>query len=593
MIRAVFYGRKSNDDVGEVGESIAQQRQWATEAAAREDVVIVREFEDQSVSGLKTKTRSGFQQMLAFCKEQARLGEPIEAIVCWEQARFGRVDSVKTSRYVDELRDVGVSLMFNQADGWVDFNEPNDRMMFAMKQEYGAHKYSRDLSQASLRGKKDFARKGHWLGGKPPFGYTVNRPDPVAQGRKERTSGKLVPHPPEAEHLKWMFATYATTDISMWGLVEKLHERGVNSPKGKERWLPATISKVLRNPLYLGDAIFGRAHYAEFAGSVVVKSKRRKLISGQPKAEADWITVPNAYPALVDRETFDRVQVRLAANQKRKSPRKTAPFVLSGLLICAACGRRMVSETQRVKSHKYRIYTCANYHTHGTASGCGRNTVNDAQMLRAIVRKLADKFTAPESVALLRAEIQRQEGEATSPDRTDELEARVSDLDRRIGKLVERMEDDLPEAAMVDVRNRLKTLTDDRDKARSELATVKAAAVATAPTGERVERLISLITRLDEAVTRAEPAVVSELLRALLDRVEVFFTYKQEGKNKQSLFARGLLYLNEAGWMTSNLVNREGIQAITNAERLCIILKEIAPAVRVIDPPQPPSLFDE
>ncbi len=39
--------------------------------------------------------------------------------------------------------------------------------------------------------------------------------------------------------------------------------------------------------------------------------------------------------------------------------------------------------------------------------------------------------------------------------------------------------------------------------------------------------------------------------------------------------------------------NCVGIQAIANAERLCAILKETAPAVRVIDPPQPPSLFDE
>jgi hypothetical protein len=51
QIRAVAYYRKSDEDDG---ESVEQQREWATQAAPREGVQIVREFTDQAMAGWDT-----------------------------------------------------------------------------------------------------------------------------------------------------------------------------------------------------------------------------------------------------------------------------------------------------------------------------------------------------------------------------------------------------------------------------------------------------------------------------------------------------------------------------------------------------------
>jgi DNA invertase Pin-like site-specific DNA recombinase len=140
----------------------------AKEVVLRERVVIVKEFADQSVSGWDTARRSGFAAVLAFCQEQARLGNPIEAVVCYHANRFSRSDGLETSRFLCEFRDAGATRMLT-ATRWINFNSPEDRMQFGLEQEVSSHRYGTDLSKVTIRGKRAAAAKGLWLGGKPPF----------------------------------------------------------------------------------------------------------------------------------------------------------------------------------------------------------------------------------------------------------------------------------------------------------------------------------------------------------------------------------------------------------------------------------------
>jgi DNA invertase Pin-like site-specific DNA recombinase len=105
-LRAVAYYRKSNDDDG---SSIDQQREWARAACKREGVELVNEFADQAKKGHETATRTAFHEMLKFCQQQARQGNPIDAIVCWHHNRFSRADSQETSWFIWEFRKAGVT----------------------------------------------------------------------------------------------------------------------------------------------------------------------------------------------------------------------------------------------------------------------------------------------------------------------------------------------------------------------------------------------------------------------------------------------------------------------------------------------------
>lgn len=456
MTRGAAYYRKSNDDEG---ESIAQQTAWAKDATTREGVTIVAVFQDQSVSGWDTARRSGFREMIAFCQEQARAGNPIACVVCWKANRFSRADSLETARFLCDLRDAGVTRMLT-AERWVDFQKPEDRMIFGLQQEATEHRYALNLSSDTKRGKRATAAKGLWNGGKPPYGYRV-------EGQK------LILHPDEVETVRTMFGAYATEDVSIRGLADRLNRAGIATPTGKRLWRPATVGKILGNVLYLGDMVFGRRDYSPFAVVTVPTGKPVKPSTGRRKNPGECVTKPNSHPALIDRATFDRVQTRLANNRGRKSPRKTAPFALSGLLVCGNCGKRMVAQTCHVKAHgkvhKYRSYTGASYHVHGVASGCARNTVDETRMLAGIGRKLATLIT-PDAVSDLKAALIRQEQEAAGTDPEPGLAAPEADLTRRVGRLIDQLEDDLPGSVLADVRERIKTITGERDKVRAELA---------------------------------------------------------------------------------------------------------------------------
>lgn len=219
MIRAVAYYRKSNDDRGELGESIDQQREWAQEKAKKLGLVIVREFADQSVSGLETAKRSGFLEMIEFCEQQENAGNPIEYVVCWHANRFSRANSLETSFYLHRLCKAGTTRMLTESKV-IDFDNPEDRLLFGLEQEASSHRFSRDLSAATRRGKRAKAAKGKFItGGRPPFGYT-------------RVGEKLIPHEEHSAVVRWLFATYAAGGVSVRGLGDDLHRRGVKSPKG-------------------------------------------------------------------------------------------------------------------------------------------------------------------------------------------------------------------------------------------------------------------------------------------------------------------------------------------------------------------------
>ena len=94
----------------------------------------------------------------------------------------------------------------------------------------------------------------------------------------------------------------------------------------------------------------------------------RHSISEEPpvRVESDW-------PGIVDRESFDLVQRRLAAKSPVVTHPRTVPsfYLLSGLLFCS-CGRAMTGHSAKSGRHFY--YLCSR------SSKQGRD-VCDARML--------------------------------------------------------------------------------------------------------------------------------------------------------------------------------------------------------------------
>jgi DNA invertase Pin-like site-specific DNA recombinase len=106
MTRAAIYLRRSTD---KQETSIADQECNVRKYAASQSWEIVSRYCDDAISGDEIEERVDFERMIQDAKSPAF---PFEVILCYDQSRFGRFDSWKMSRYLDELRDFGVKVVF-------------------------------------------------------------------------------------------------------------------------------------------------------------------------------------------------------------------------------------------------------------------------------------------------------------------------------------------------------------------------------------------------------------------------------------------------------------------------------------------------
>jgi DNA invertase Pin-like site-specific DNA recombinase len=551
LARGVIYGRMSKDDQA---TSIEQQLAWAQTACQRERVNALRTFTDAGISGHATGKRNGFHEMLLYCQDEARQGRPVDAIVCWHSNRFSRADSQETGWYLWEFRKTGVSKMLT-SERWIDFERMEDRVLLGIQQDVSNHKYSVDLAHASTRGKLANARNDRWNGGRVPYGYRLRLID-RGNGRPEPDC--LIPDPETAAVVRWIFTSYGAGHGSLRQLAEQLHARGVltSSAYAKEgraakRWSAAALRNILTSEVYLGRLVWNRTHQGRFLGVVGLELKSRPSRAGRAadhNDRADHICPDkDTHEPLVDLATFEACQRRLAAQRKITTPKRGGTdLVLTGMLTCGHCGRRLVGR------HKHGgkatpIYMCGSYQAHGKGA-CNFNSLPEAPLLGAIIRKLHAQFTPAFFARCEQVLLAKVKGEAVAPDAVGQTQRLLAQLEAQVARAARRVltEDD---EQLADLRAQLRELTGERDRQAAEVERLKREADHSrdADPLADVKAAMALVARLDEAMAHATTGEKRAILRDLVEHVEVWFRHEpiKGGAETRCTFVRGLIWLPE------------------------------------------------
>ena len=458
-----------------------------------------------------------------------------EAVLCWDQDRFGRFDPLEAGYWVKPLRDADVRLE-TIAQGRIDWNDFAGRIIYAVQQE-GKHAFLRDLSRNTLRGHLAAAREGAWQGGPAPYGYAA-------------AGGKLVLGDPEkVEVVRWLFHSYATSDVSVRTLARTLNGRGLVGPGGG-RWYDNTVYKILTRPTYTGRAVWNRRqdgkYYGVAGGEVTARvrgGKRRHL------PEGEWVGLPDAHPAVIDRETFDRVQERLKANRSHTTPhRGGGDFLFSRLLVCGNCGARMIGSSRLAaadpEGRPRRRYVCANYHHHGSAA-CTCNTLSEEPLLRAVVRRVTGWFRDAGNRSALEAELRRQLDQAPAAvggaGRAATLRSCAAELERQIGAGAGRLLT-VPEDLADVVAGKLRQWQEERARVLAELDAAERAARDRRDVGADLGKALRVLDSLEKVIHKAPPAAARELLRQVVAHVECRFDRVPMGKRRvRGRFSRGVV----------------------------------------------------
>jgi DNA invertase Pin-like site-specific DNA recombinase len=539
MKPAVAYYRMSTD---RQEKSIPAQREAVRAYAKKHGYRIVREYVDEGISGDETEKRVQFQRMR---DDAGRLGD-FRAVLCWDQDRFGRFDTLDAGYWVKPFRDAGVWLE-TVAQGRIDWDDFAGRIVYAVQQE-AKHSFLVDLSRVSIRGSLAAARLGQWNGGPPPYAYRVE-------------NKRLVPgDPEEIEIVRWLFRTYAETTASLGELAARLNERGVPSPGGT-LWHKTTVQKILDSRAYLGEIIWGRRHEGKYhcirRGEIEAQRGRGRVLY---HTREDWVIVPDAHEPLVERGIWEKAKRKRAENRHRKTPHKVKEFLFTRLVYCSHCGWPMHGITNvqkdrdkrgRVRSGKtytYRRYICGRYNAHGKA-GCRCNTIPERQLRAVVQRKLFDEFLDPRNLAKLREEIGRQLKARRSgdPDRAARSRAALAELDRQIDAGTERYLT-APKALLPDLAAKIDGWKEQREGLRAELVALREEAGPEDFT-EQVEKAIGQLPRLREEFDCGDPARLREVIRQMVARIDCTFEYLPHGKDRhgrprfKSVLSRGLIHL--------------------------------------------------
>jgi len=492
-MRTVLYLRMSTD---RQEASIPQQRDALVAFAVKQGHEIVGEYVDEGISGDATHKRKGFQAMI-----RSAAGGGFDRILCWDQSRFGRFDSIEAGSWIMPLRDAGVSLE-TMDGGVVDWTDFAGRITFAVAQE-GKNAFLRDLSRSSLRGMAAKIRDGQgFFGGSTPYGY---QRETAIVDRKKITA--LVPDEITGPIVRRMFENYAAAGGSLYSVVEMLNAEGIPSPYGRPQWRRSSVRRVLTNPIYAGDIAWGRTMSGKYHARIGDEIVARK--PGQKPAKNVPIVRRDAVPALVGRDLFDRAQ-ELLSKRKKATRRPGTVRPLSGLITCGCCGSPMHADGPH--------YRCSRGVDFGHGSRCGGSVVRGDAALEALAAGLQKNLLAPARLRAVKARLERlvetERKEAATGDASP-LERRIDDLDRQISEGIARIPL-LPKSLVPEMAKGLDALRAQRDSlSRQREALGRAQEGDRLPVEARVAAALAAAYGLRDALQKEDPGILNNLLRAL------------------------------------------------------------------------------
>lgn len=404
---AVIYARYSSHAQGE--QSIEGQLREAHAYAKLKGYTVVHEYIDRAMTG-RNDQREEFQQML----HDTAKGQ-FGVIIVWKMDRFGRnKDEIVMNRIVCKRHGVQVEYVNEKMP------EGNERVIVESLFEGMAEYYSLQLSSNVRRGQRESAHKSQSIGGTRPLGYTV---DPQTK--------QYVVDENTAPIVRQIFKMYSEGK-TVAQIIEELNRVGLRTSRGNP-YTKSSLYHLLSNEKYIGIYSF-----------------------------KDEIRNENAIPALIDKETFDKVQEMLKWN--RRAPSHTwdkSDYLLTNKLFCGHCGAPMTGESGKNRiGIKYTYYSCVNRKTHRT---CNKKSVRqdwieslviaetvkllqDDELLQQIVDKTWEYYQAQDDLREKQAALDTQLADVESKlknvlkaieagmfsqtikDRLDELEQLKADL---------------------------------------------------------------------------------------------------------------------------------------------------------------------
>lgn len=418
------YIRLSRDDGNIVSESVVNQDKILNDEIPGffEDGLyeVIDTYIDDGTSGTTDLERREFQRMV----RDMRCGR-INCVVVKNLSRAFR-NSANQGRFLEEFIPLYntrfISLYQPRIDTFLDpeiVHSLEVSITGFMNEQY-AYKTSADVRR-TFKHKRE---KGEFIGAFAPYGYAKDPGDKNA----------LIIDEEAAQVVRDIFSWFITEGMSKAGIARRLNEYGIPNPAAYKRskgfryenphcknndgmWSPATVSRMLQDPLYIGVMRQGRQK--------VISYKVHKRTS---VPEDEWFVVEDAVPAVIDKEMFQAAR-ELHRRDTRTAPGKREVYLFSGFVRCADCGKGMARHT--AGDHVY--YQCRTNREKSRTS-CGKHNIRLSVLESAVLAAVQKQIELVDSMAEIIDEISSAPAARTRSVRLEALlDQRAKELEKITG----------------------------------------------------------------------------------------------------------------------------------------------------------------
>ena len=354
---------------------------------------------DRSLSAKNAEKRTEFLRMIADSEKRH-----FDFVVVWKLDRFAR-NRNDSAIYKMRLKKNGVRVLSVTEN----ISENPEGIILESVLEGMAEFYSAELSQKITRGMRESALKCQSIGGHIPLGYKVE-------------NHQFVVDPVGAEIVRKAFELYAQG----WTVADMCREfnlRGYRTAKNAE-FNRNSFKRMLRNKRYIGVY-----NYKD-------------------------VEIEDGIPAIVDKELFKEVQLRLAKNGDAPARGKAkVDYLLSGKLYCGHCGESMNGDSGTSKSgaaHHY--YVCYGRKRRGN---CLKKSLRKEDIEEWVVRDAYELLTKELIEEIADIAVSQNEADIIKNTKLPTLEYTLKETEKAISNIVTAIEKGIASDALM---NRLSEL---------------------------------------------------------------------------------------------------------------------------------------
>jgi site-specific DNA recombinase len=288
----------------------------------------------------------------------------------------------------------------------------------------------------------------------------------------------------------------------------------------RQGWCQSLVIKILRNPLYKGEAWYNRTQRGD-AHRPRLSNGMKSLRPGNGRSRAarprdDWIAV--AVPAIVDAELWRMAQEQLARNRERARRHNTKhDYLLRGLLVCGHCGRRLVGTWSAAGGGRY---ICSARYPRTAAWACDGRSLSAPRVEQQVWDYIRPLLADPD---LLRRHYQDSRSDPAVDSRDERervrLERQIAAAGREVQRLIDAYQCGVIELA--ELQDRRRRSEEHTRLLRDRVEEIERQRRAREQEIRLVQGLESFCASIRDALIDPSFAIKQQVLRLVIDRIVV------------------------------------------------------------------------